>query len=104
MTPSGFSIGITLNTYSSLSKEASLQSESKNSSKPLTIQDPTVSPGCTLADIKTPFLLFTTSGNPCALIIKYSQFFSQIVEHKVFLVKIGKYLDSQKFKSFCSSE
>ena len=59
MTPSGFNIGMTLKTKRSLSILASSLSVSvKKFKTPRIIQDPTVSPGWTLADITIAFFFY----------------------------------------------
>jgi len=55
MTPSGFNIGTILNTKLSLSKFASGSELTKKSIIPFIIHELLLSPGCTLAEIKTPF-------------------------------------------------
>jgi hypothetical protein len=87
ITPSGLSIGTILKTKFYLKISASSEFSSvRKSIAPFIIQEPTDSPGWTLAERKTPFLLFNVSKFYFEVIVSISHLFPAKVSQRVFLV------------------
>jgi len=84
MTPSGFSIGTILNTKQSLKTWASGASLTRKSIIPFIIHEELLSPGCTLAEIKTPRLF---DFFPLLVIVMYSHTLPASVVVSIDLVK-----------------
>ena len=82
-------MGTILNTKFSLKAYASAVLLTRNSMTPFIIQLAFDSPGCTLADMKTPFfaLFFSLLGSfSLEVIVRYSHRFPAKVRHRVLLL------------------